>query len=63
MRTRDSVRFEPYFKVQVWEPRNFAWRDVQHMFPAEAEARATFPKGKRCRLMRVDMDGRAPLPE
>lgn len=63
IRTAASVRFAPYYKVQTWEPRVMAWKDIQRMFPVEAEARAAFPTGKRCRLMLVTMDGRNPLPE
>lgn len=62
MRSRASVRFEPYFKVQFWLPRERAWKDVQRQHCSEQEARAAFLPGKECRVMRVAMDGRLPLP-
>ncbi len=63
MRTKGSCRFADYFKVQVWQARSFSWKDVQQSFPSEAEARASFPSGERCRIMRVTEKGREPLPE
>lgn len=64
-RTRGSVRFEAYYKVQWWNdsPRMLAWIDVQYQHATEEEARAAFIKGRRCRVMRVTQQGRAPLPE
>lgn len=67
-RTRDSVRFDPYFKVQFWVARNYAWQDVQERHLDEALARAAAQAaaatlGTRCRLMRITMEGRAPLPD
>lgn len=60
-RTRDSVRFDPYFKVQYYE--RYAWNDIQQRFYDQAEAVAAYPPGVRCRLMRIDEQGRAPVPE
>lgn len=58
MRTRGSVRFDPYFKVQRHE--RGAWIDVQRAYPSEEEARAAMPAGQRCRIMRISMKGREP---
>lgn len=63
MRTRGSCRFEPYFKVQVWDARGLAWRDVQAAHPTEADAWAAAPAGKRCRLMRIHERGREAVNE
>lgn len=61
-RTGSSVRFDPYWKVQWWEERSLAWRDVQHAYPSEAEALEHLVAGQRCRLMRVFPGGREPGP-
>lgn len=62
-RQSDSVRFDPYFKIQRWVARNHAWADIQKRYDTAEEARAAFPKGERCRVMRIDMEGRAPMEE
>jgi len=61
MRHKGSARFESYFKVQVWEPRSLAWRDVQRSFGSAAEARSAFPAGEECRVMEVSESGRRPV--
>ena len=65
MRKQGSVRFEPYYKVQWYNdaPGMHVWVDVQRQHPTEAAARAAFVKGQRCRVMRIDERGRAPLAE
>lgn len=50
---------DEYFKVQVYDPQNAAWRDVQKRHYTLAEARAHTPPGGR--VMRVT--GRARQPE
>ena len=62
-RQRGTVRFDPYFKVQTWEPRSYTWQDVQRQHPTVDEAKAAYPRGRRCRVMRITMEGRSPLPE
>lgn len=62
MRKRGSVRFEPYYKVQVWDARSYAWSDVQRQYESEQEAREAFPAGATCRVMEVTTEGRHPLP-
>jgi hypothetical protein len=37
-RTRGSVRFDPYYKVQWRDEVSLTWRDVQRAYPTEAEA-------------------------
>lgn len=58
MRTKDSCRFADYYKAQVWQTRSLTWRDIQKAHPTEAGARATFPAGEKCRVMRVTEKGR-----
>lgn len=60
-RTRGSARFAPYFKVQWFDERTMAWRDVQAAHATENEARAAFMPDRRCRVMAVSESGRAPL--
>jgi hypothetical protein len=60
-RRPDSVRFDPYYKVQTWNETDLCWRDVQKQFPTAGAAEAAFPRGVRCRIMAVDEKGRRPL--
>ena len=62
MRTRGSVRFDPYYKVQWFDERAMAWRDIQRAHPTEQDAIGAFECGKRCRVMQITMQGRHPLP-
>jgi hypothetical protein len=62
-RQRGSVRFDPYYKVQVWDTINLAWRDIQRAYPSVPEALAARPRGRTCRLMEITMQGRHPLPQ
>lgn len=62
-RQHGSVRFDPYHKVQWYDARSMAWRDVQEHYTTEADARAAFVDGKRCRVMLITEHGRSPLPE
>lgn len=57
-RERGSVRFDPYYKVQVWDPITMAWRDIQRRHDTFADAEAAFVAGKRCRVMVVTEGGR-----
>lgn len=61
-RTAASVRFDPYWKVQVWEPVSLAWRDIQRAHPSEDAAwtAAASLTGRRVRLMNVYPGGRTP---
>jgi 4'-phosphopantetheinyl transferase EntD len=58
MRTRGSVRFEPYWKVQWFDEVSMAWRDIQQAHPSEAAARAAFIDGRHCRVMAITELGR-----
>jgi hypothetical protein len=60
-RRADSVRFDPYYKVQTWNETDLCWRDIQKQFSTAEAAKAAFPYGVRCRIMTVDEKGRRPL--
>lgn len=62
-RTKASVRFDPYYKVQWYDEIICAWRDIQRQFSTPEEAIQHFLPGERCRLMEVTIRGRHPLPE
>lgn len=61
-RKHGSARFSPYYKAQFYDPRDFCWRDVQVRFPTMPAARTAFTDGYRWRIMRIDMQGRVPVP-
>ena len=61
MRTQGSVRFDDYYKVQVWQEMSLAWKDVQKAWSTLAEAEAAMPVGVQCRIMVVTATGRYPL--
>jgi hypothetical protein len=62
-RYRGSARFDPYYKIQVWDRTSLAWRDIQTMYASIEAARREFPAGERSRLMEITMQGRRPLAE
>lgn len=61
MRKHGSVRFDPYYKVQWFDPRSITWRDVQKAYPTPEAAQAAFLTEKKCRVMHITMKGRSPL--
>lgn len=66
-RTAGSVRFDPYYKIQTYDPRSLTWRDVQRSYPSAADAVAAFRRDHtdpsiRVRVMEVTEAGRAPVP-
>lgn len=61
MRRAGSARFEPYFKLQLWEERSAAWKDIQRSFPDAEAAAAACPSGRRGRVMEVSESGRVPV--
>lgn len=64
MRTRGSARFDPYYKVQVWDPRTLAWRDIQRAYPSQWAAASTMlADPRRWRIMCITPEGRYPLPQ
>lgn len=63
MRTRGSVRFAPYYKLEVWDRIRLAWRPVQKEYPTEEGARAAMPAGQEARVLEVTEHGRRLLPE
>ena len=62
-RTRNSARFDPYYKIQYHDVISMVWRDVQKTFATPQSAQEDFLPGKRCRIMKITMDGRTPLLE
>lgn len=67
-RRSGSVRFDPYYKIQWYDPVSVSWRDVQRRFATPEAAHRYAPAlcpsvAPRYRLMVVDMAGRAPSPE
>lgn len=58
MRSKGSTRFDPYFKVQVWEDRSCAWKDLQRSFDTVEAARCAFPAASVCRVMEISESGR-----
>lgn len=60
-RRAGTVRFDAYFKVQVWQPNSLAWKDIQRAYDTADEAWAACPAGQECRLMRVYPGGREPI--
>ncbi len=66
-RRAGSVRFDPYYKAQVWrDDVGGAWVDIQRAYPTEElairEARLA-AHGRRWRIMRVYPGGREPVVE
>ncbi len=62
-RTRASVRFDPYYKLQWYDPVRLAWRDARGRFPTAEEARAAAPAGRPTRVSEITMDGRTLIGE
>jgi hypothetical protein len=60
-RRAGSARFDTYYKVQWYDPRNCAWHDVQKQYPTAEAAAAAYPAGKRCRTREVTPAGRRAL--
>jgi hypothetical protein len=61
MRTNGSCRFATYYKVQVWQPISFAWKDLQKAFASIDEAAAAMPSGGKARIMEISEKGRFPV--
>jgi hypothetical protein len=62
MRTKGSCRFAAYYKVETFDPRISAFRPVQKSYPSEELARAAFPQGKTCRIVKTTPEGKEILP-
>lgn len=65
MRTKGSARFEPYYKIDRYDPVMGCWRPVGGAFPSiEAAQRAVrvMDDGARYRLLEVTMHGKTLLP-
>lgn len=65
MRRRGSVRFEPYYKLDRYDPVMGCWRPVGSTFPsikAAQQAIRVIGDGGRYRLLEVTMHGKTILP-
>ena len=56
MRTKGSCKFDPYFKLEFWNPRAVAWSPMQRQFATEFDAMAAVKRGK-FRIMTVTETG------
>lgn len=54
MRTKGSVRFAPYYKLEVWSADLAVWRPVKHTHATIEWARNATPAGRPWRLYRVE---------
>lgn len=62
-RTRSSVRFDPYYKLQWYDPTLAAWRDARGRYSTPEEARAAAPAGRTSRVSEITMAGRRDIEE
>ena len=60
-RTRQSARFDPYYKIQWYDAVSLTWRDIQQAFSTTGEAEAQYLPDKKCRLIEITMQGRHPI--
>lgn len=64
VRRSGSVRFDPYYKLDVFDRRRMAWHPLRRKYPTEREARsAALLWRRRWRLLRVTEDGYAIIHE
>jgi hypothetical protein len=64
-RTRGSVRFEPYYKIDRYDTDMSVWRPVGGTYPSIADAQRAirvYDDGARYRLLEVTMHGKTLLP-
>ena len=64
MRDSASARFDTYYKIQRWEARSFAWKDVQRSHATVDDAVAAAPAGVRdadWRVMEITQSHRRPV--
>lgn len=62
MRTKGSCRFEPYYKLEFYDPKIGAWRVIQKSFVSFDAAKQAMPQGKQSRVMRFTESGPEVLP-
>lgn len=65
MRTKGSSRFDPYYKIDRYDPVLCVWRPVGGAYPSvELAQRAirVYDDGARYRLLEVTMHGKTLLP-
>lgn len=56
-RRKNSCRFDPYYKVEMWSPIWAAWKPIQKVYGSEQEAIDSVRSG-RARVMRMTESGR-----
>jgi hypothetical protein len=59
MRAKINKYTDTYYKIQLWDPRNLAWKDIQKTYADLHEALAQLPSNGR--IMEVTPQGRHPL--
>jgi hypothetical protein len=62
--TTRPARITTYYKIQRWEARSFAWKDVQRAHSSTDAAVAAAPAGERgvaWRIMEISDAGRRPV--
>lgn len=58
VRKRGSVRFAPYFRVQIYQQRIGAWKDIKGKFATKREARKRVTQeALPARVREISMDG------
>jgi len=60
MKKHDTYRKSfPYYKVQYWNAKVYAWQDIQRSFPTKATATKYGQQlGIKYRIMEVQREGR-----
>lgn len=56
MRTKGSCRFEPYFKIEIWNRLMHCWNPIQRSYPTQDDAIKAAPAGLS-RVQKITMDG------
>lgn len=57
MRTKNSCRFEPYYKAELFDARLCVWRPIQKSFKRESDARNSMPAGAKARVIKITEKG------
>lgn len=57
-RVRGSVRFDPYYRVQRWDPISVCWRDLPGTYEDSARAVNVALVGGQTRIVEISMAGR-----
>lgn len=59
MRTKGSCRFEPYFKVEVWDKALMCWKPIQKSHQSKEAAESSAPSGN-FRILAITENGISP---